>query len=107
MKNYRHGDLMLREIEKLPEGLEKSDKKVLMIGRNGNDHVFDNGDFYPKRINNFVFGFFVSKKTTLKHSDHGKIIKGMITREAKLEDGIYELRNQVEHTHSGMVQVAD
>lgn len=107
LKNYRHGDLCLIGVDKLPEGLKKSDKKVLMTGSNGNDHAFDNGEFYPKRENNFIFGYFVAKNTTLHHPDHGKVIKGKKVRDAKIADQIYQLRNQVEDTHAGMVQVAD
>lgn len=106
MKNYRHGDLCFIGIKRIPEGLEKSDTKILMTGSNGNDHSFDNGEFYPKRENNFVFGYLAADNTTLSHPDHGKdAVNGI--KYAKISDGIYQLRNQVEDTHSDMVQVAD
>ena len=109
MKNYaiRHGDLCLIAIDKLPEGLKKSDTKTLMTGSNNNPHTFDNGEFYPARKDNFIFGYFVAKDTTLFHKEHGKVAKGNDLREAKINDGIYELRNQVRFTHEGMRQVQD
>ncbi len=103
--NYRHGDLALISIDKLPDGLKKSDSKVLMTGSGGNDHSFDNGEFYPHRKDDFIFGYFVANNTTLLHKEHGKRAKGLW--KAKIKDDIYELRNQVEQTHQGMRQVVD
>ncbi len=106
MKNYRHGDLALIGIEKLPEGLTKSDSKILMTGSHGNNHEFDNGEFYPKRVNDFIFGYFVSNNTTLKHPDHGdKNINGF--KYSKIVNKVYELRNQIEDTNEGMRKVED
>lgn len=76
-----------------------------MIGVTGNNHSFDNGVFYEKKDGDFVIGYFEAKNTTLLHNDHG-IQKGH-TREAKIEDGIYEVRRQVEQTIEGMKPVQD
>lgn len=105
--NYRHGDLELVGIKELPKGLTLSKEKVLLVGSGGNPHSFDKGEFYSKRVDNFIFGYFVAKDTTLFHIEHGEIIKAKKLREAKIEDGIYELRNQNEDTHEGMRAVID
>lgn len=106
LKNYRHGDLGLFGIEKLPEKLSKSDSKIFMVGSGGHNHTFDNGDFYPTS-DGITIGFLVSKNTTLYHLEHGTVIKGHELREVFIEDGIYELRQQIEETHDGMKPVVD
>ena len=104
---YRHGDLTLIQIDELPLGLKETATKVLMTGSNNNPHSFDNGKVYFKNVDAFVFGYFVAENTTLKHPDHGKRVKGKKLRKAKIKNGIYELRNQVEATHRGMIKVID
>ena len=106
MKNiYRHDDLCLKQIDKLPENLKKETLKVLMSGSQGNSHSYDNGDFYLKNIDKFIFGYFVARNTTLTHIDHGEG-KSKI-KVAKIDDGIYELRKQFEFINSEMKQVID
>ena len=105
--NYRHGDLALIQIDKLPKDLKKSTSKVLMRGSNNNPHTYDNGEFYPKKENDFVFGYFVAKNTKLYHKEHGKKVKGKNLLEAKIKDTIYQLRSQIEDTNAGMRPVQD
>lgn len=108
MNNYRHGDLSLHQIEKLPEGLQEiATKKVLYTGRSNNNHSFDNGTFYPLKKGDSIIGYFVAQDTTLSHPDHGRKIKRKKLREARIEDGIYEVRRQKEITHAGMRPVED
>jgi len=130
-KAIRHGDLALIEIDKLPEGLKQFKTKVIMRGSHGHDHSFDNGKLYLKQVDSFVFGYLVAKNTILFHPEHGfknlgqgfeknRTGKGNIgrpklkngfkktgLREAKIADGIYELRKQIEDTHEGMKPVID
>lgn len=107
LNNYRHGDLALIGIKKLMENLKKSNSKVLMKGSGGNNHSFDNGKFYPCEKDIFVFGYFVAENTTLFHIDHGKKVEGKRLRQAKIANGVYELRKQNEDTHEGMTPVVD
>lgn len=107
MKIYRHGDLGLVEVEKLPDNLEKSDSKILMTGSGGHNHTFDHGEFYP-HMNALVIGYLIaSNRTRLYHPEHGIIIKDADLREAKIQPGIYELRRQHEDTNDGMRPVED
>ncbi len=106
-KNIRHGDLALLKIEKLPKDLKQTKTKVIMQGSHGHDHSFNNGKLYLKKENDFVFGYLVAKNTVLLHLEHGKVIKGKTLREAKIPNGIYELRKQNEETNEGMRPVID
>jgi hypothetical protein len=107
MKNFRHGDLALIGIEKLPEGLKASDSRVIMKGSGGNDHSFQKGVFYPKAKGQ-VIGYLEAKAgCTLFHMDHGKKVTGQTLRKVSLPIGFYELRCQIEDTHQGMKRVID
>ena len=101
LKAYRQGDLAFIQIEKLPKELKASKTDiVLQTGSGGNPHSFKGGTFYPKVDGDFVIGYLKAKGTKLYHIEHSP--KG-----DKIEDRVYEVRRQVEHTHQGMVQVVD
>lgn len=101
MNNYRHGDLALIQKKKKPTGLKKSETKTLLaVGSGGNPHTFDTGTFYPVTGDDFIIGYLQAKNTKLFHVEHSP--KGV-----EIEDGLYEVRRQVEYTHEGMKQVID
>lgn len=101
-KGFRHGEILFLEISKLPKGLKETKTNQIMTGSHGNSHTFDNGKIYFKQENDFVFGYFVSKDTSLLHPEHSPKVG-----DAKLPDGVYELRKQAEHTPEGLVPVID
>lgn len=101
-KAYRHGEIALVQIENLPEGLELSKSKVIMTGSHGNNHTIDQGELYFKKDGDYIFGYLVAKDTNLLHPEHKDK-----TGKAKIEDGIYELRTQVEFTPEGLIPVKD
>jgi hypothetical protein len=104
---YRHGEIGFIKIDSLPENLTKSDSKVIMQGSHGNSHSFDNGEIFFKNVDQYIFGYFVAKNTTLYHNDHGKeVVKGK-PRTAKLPNGIYELRKQNEVINNELKPVID
>jgi hypothetical protein len=105
-KAIRHGEIALVQIQKLPEGLIKSDSKVLMTGSHGNSHSFDKGTLYPRIEGEYVFGYLEANSTTLLHSEHGEK-SGDKIKKAKISDGFYQLRKQHEHTPSGLLPVID
>ena len=43
---YRHGEIAFVKIDKLPEGLKKSDSKDISKGQTGNSHSISTGDLY-------------------------------------------------------------
>ena len=107
LKKYRHGDLALIGIEKLPEGPQKEKTKVIIQSSGGNAHSIDVGDIYFKNVDEYVFGYLVAKNTSLYHKEHGKKVAQKPLKVAKINDGIYELRRQQEKRHEGMVAVQD
>jgi hypothetical protein len=108
MFNLRHGDLAFRQIENLPEGLKETKSKVIMQGSHNNEHSFDYGKLYLKKVNDFVFGYFEAfSNTRLYHREHGKCCKGKTKKECHLLKGFYELRRQNEETNVGLRPVQD
>lgn len=108
MMNYRHGDLSLIGVKKLPKDLEVTKTDVIMTGSHGNDHIVKNATLYLKPSGDFVVGYMVAQENCiLYHVEHGEIVEGKSLREAKVEPGIYELRKQCEDTNEGMKQVID
>jgi hypothetical protein len=97
-KLIRHGDLALVKISKLPTGLKETKTKVLMSGSHGNNHFINQGKVYLTKVDDYVFGYLRAKDTTLDHPEHGKI---------KLDNGVYELRRQIEFTVDGLKPVVD
>ena len=103
--NYRHGDIALISVSQIPDKIKPSKTKILHTGKS-NTHSFNNGIFYPK-IEGLILGYFQAKNTTLFHPEHGKEIKGKKLKEAKIKNGIYEIRVQQEITQEGMKPVED
>jgi len=99
---YRHGEIVLLKVDKLPKGLELSKSKIIMKGSHGNNHEIDNGKLYFKKENDYVFGYLVAKNTNLLHPEH-KDKSG----KAKIKDGIYQLIKQQEYTPNGLIPVID
>ena len=103
--NYRHGDLALIGIDKLPDNLEETKNKTLMTGSRGNPHSINTGKVYFKNVDEYVFGYLVAKGTMLYHREHGEGKKEL--KVARIKDGIYELRKQNEQTHEGLKPIID
>ena len=101
MKNYRHGEVALIQIDKLPDNLEKSKSKVFMVGSHGHNHSIDRGEIYLKQ-DGFTFGYLIAKNTSLLHPEHSPK-----TGDAKIEDGIYQMVKQLEYTPDGLVPIID
>lgn len=101
-KGYRHGEIALVKVDKLPDDLELSGSKVLMVGSHNNSHSIDRGELYFKKEGDFGFGYLVAKNTSLLHPEHSPKVG-----KAKLEDGVYKLIKQSEFTPSGLVPIID
>lgn len=104
---YRHGEIALVKIDKLPEGLKNSESKVLIEGSHGNSHSISSGQIYFKQVDNFIFGYLVAKNTKLLHTEHGEIKGRKTLREADIADGVYELRKQQEFINNELKPVID
>lgn len=102
---YRHGEICFEIIKELPTGLKKEKQKEIKKGSHGNSHSYDKGELYFKNENEYIFGYFVAKDTTLTHPEHGE--GGGKLRKAKLPDNIYRLRHAVERVNGELKQVID
>jgi hypothetical protein len=102
LHTYRHGEVMLREVEKLPQDLTKAKTKVFMTGSHGHNHSINTGDLYFHKDGEFIFGYLVAKNTSLLHPEHSPNVG-----DAQIADGVYELRKQQEYTPEGLVPVID
>ena len=98
---YRHGEVFMMRVDKLPEGLKPSKEKVFMVGSHGHDHKIKNGTLYFKQEDQYVFGYLEAKNTTLIHPEHSP------KEDAKIEDGYYQLRKQQEWVNSELKPVID
>lgn len=104
--SYRHGDLCLVKVEKLPKDLEVAKTDVILEGQT-NTHRIVKGRLYFKDVDRFIFGYLEAYDGAyLTHPEHGdkgtqKLLK------APIKAGVYELRRQHEETHEGMRQVVD
>ena len=96
---YRHGEICLLIIDKLPKGLKQVKSNVLMTGSHSNSHTFDKGKLYLNEDGQ-TFGYLVAENTKLFHPEHSP--KG-----AKIKDGIYQLIKQREVTPEGFRPVID
>src|SRR3972149_3053485 len=107
LKNYRHGDICLIGVEKLPNNLKPSKTNLLIeVSSGGEPHTFKDGTFYSKRNGDFIIGYLEAKDTRLYHPKHGEKKVGNL-KEAVIKDGVYEVRVQVEDTNEGFRQVID
>ena len=104
-KAYRHGEIAFVEIDKFPDNMKVSESKEFLRGSHGNPHKYDNGEFYPKVEDDFVFGYFKAKNTTLFHVEHGKGTNKL--KKAKLKNGVYQLRRQNEIVNDELKKVID
>lgn len=104
-KAYRHGEVLLLSVDKLPKGLELAKTNVFMVGSHGNNHSIDTGKLYfTKPIEgDFTFGYLVAKSTSLFHPEH----QDPKTKNCPIKNGIYKLIKQQEFTPNGLVPVID
>ena len=98
---YRHGEILLLKIDKLPKGLELSNSKIIMTGSHGNNHSVDQGKLYFKQ-DDTSFGYLVAKDTNLLHPEHSPSIG-----DAKIKNSVYKLIKQQEYTPDGLIPIID
>lgn len=99
---YRHGEILLLKINKLPKGLTVSKTNIIMTGSHGNNHSIDTGKIYFKKEGDFVFGYLVAKNTNLLHPEHKEK-----SGKCPIKDGVYQLIKQNEFTPNGLIPVID
>ena len=97
---YRHGEICFVKVDSIPEGLEPTKTNIFAKGKTGNSHTFKGGEIYLQNEGMYIIGYLKAKNTKLYHSEHSP-------EGAKIPDGNYQLRRQVEHTPEGLKPVID
>jgi hypothetical protein len=104
------GDMLLRRIDKLPEGLELSKDEerpgyyILAHSETGHHHVIEktNAQLLIDKTNEFIAYLEVSEPSEIKH------LREHDTHESiTVPKGLYEIRRQVEYTPQGLRRAQD
>lgn len=86
MKQYRHGDLLIQQVESIPQGAKRKKGRTLAEGEaTGHHHTLDNGTLYEADGNLY---FRLAKPSALTHQEHATI---------PLPAGIYRCVQQREY----------
>lgn len=87
MNIYRHGDLLIKQVKKMPKNLIRSDNKILALGEaTGHKHELE-GDC--EVFENQTGKYFIAHNTSLLfHEEHNAI---------EIDEGIYRVINEREY----------
>lgn len=98
MKQYRHGDLLIEQINKLPKELKKQKTNTLLEGiATGHAHRAEGGDVYSDKDGNIFIK--VNDTAILTHDEHSDV---------ELENGYYKVIRQQEYDiYEGVRNVED
>lgn len=70
--NYRHGDVIIKKVDAIPDGAKVLDRKWLALGEaTGHSHKIDVGELFETRDGKLYLR--VSKKTNVSHEEHKTI----------------------------------
>jgi hypothetical protein len=84
----RHGDVLLRRIERLPDGAVECDTRILAEGEaTGHVHQLVGGDVTVYTLNGVLF-LAVHQTTELVHAEHKTIT---------IPDGLFEIAREREY----------
>ena len=73
MNIYRHGDLCIKQVKRLPEGLKEKKSNVLAVGETtGHAHVLQGERFKMYEKDNVLY-LSVQEVTPLTHEEHKRI----------------------------------
>ena len=76
-KLYRHGDLLIRQVDKIPESATQLSTNIIAHGENGNTHKLHGSHQVNETPDNQIL-FTAKQDVSLKHQEHStlKISKG-------------------------------
>ena len=76
-KLYRHGDLLLRQVDEIPESAQQLSTNIIAHGENGNTHKL-HGSHQVYETTDKQILFTANQDVSLKHQEHNtlKISKG-------------------------------
>ena len=106
MKKYRQGDLLIKQIDKLPDGLKPSKDLLLISGSTtSHDHKLTDGIVYHKE-DGLLQGYFeLKKKAKVVHRT--KDDKQGEHKDIELPKGIYAFYRQREYLPEGYNIIQD
>lgn len=98
---YRQGDVLLNEVESIPEGIDAKDNNgriILAEGEaTGHAHVMQSRDVIARMVGISLY-LQVIRETLLKHEEHGEI---------RVKPGNYQVIRQREYSPEEIRNVAD
>jgi hypothetical protein len=97
---YRHGDVLISKIEKIPQKAEKLDSNILVRGEiTGHSHqIQDPSTAQLYQHDGNIFLEVLAPIATIVHEEHNPI---------ELSEGKYQVWTQREYTPSRFIQVRD
>lgn len=101
MKNYRHGDVIVRQVRSIPKGaVEKKVKKIVLAEGEvtGHSHQISSGAAKLFIFNDKAYLQVKSKIAALTHEEHSRI---------ELPAGNYEIEIQQDYEPKGWQKVVD
>ena len=90
-KLYRHGDLLLRQVDEIPESATQLSTNIIAHGENGNTHkLHGSHQVYETPDNQMLFT--AEQDVSLKHQEHNtlKISKGNYVVVKELEYNVFK-----------------
>lgn len=89
MKMYRHGDLLIKEIEKIPKKLIELKTKTLAFGEvTGHAHVLSAGKTFAKNMKSEPEFLLLEQDAELTHEEHKPIL---------ISKGVYQVIREREY----------
>ena len=100
-KLYRHGDLLIRQVNKIPESAKRLSTNIVAHGENGNTHkLHGSHQVYGTRPDNpriIEPTYFQAKEEiSLKHQEHDTL---------KISKGNYVILHEREHDPFNIVEI--
>lgn len=83
----RQGDVLISQITKLPDNLEKLDHKIVAHGESGHFHRLEKGTIYETKTAERLMFIEIKEPTKIVHEEHKAI---------RIEPGFYEVKRERE-----------
>jgi hypothetical protein len=74
MKQYRHGEILICEVESIPEGAVARKSSVVATGKSGHDHTLVGGKIMETK--NGVYLDITADGAVIDHDEHGFVALG-------------------------------
>ena len=71
-KLYRHGDLLIRQVDKIPESATQLSTNIIAHGENGNTHKLHGSHQVYETPDNQIL-FTAKQDVSLKHEEHSTL----------------------------------